>query len=238
MTAFLISKALIGFIGLKFYRHRTKEVHDIANGWNLVFLSLFWGVLGSIPSYLLLKQKYPIISIDLLSDVSAIKESIVLQYFGYAIVAVLIIAFIVSTITMQNFITKILAFIVNDKQPTYPSGLIPSNLLELAQERVLLSLTSGKVYVGILYRVDTNEKIIYENRGLVIVPIKSGYRKADKTVIYNTRYIDKDGHLNPLPLTIKLSEIESFCKFSPEIDKYFSDLKKKRIEKKETVKNP
>jgi hypothetical protein len=96
---------------------------------------------------------------------------------------------------------------------------------------VLISLKSGKVYVG---QVITNFNPAYEMQSVKISPIVSGYRKSeDQTVLFNIDYTDllsmidnndptvSERDKGDLGIVIPLEEITSACIFSLPMYKRF-----------------
>ena len=217
MTPLVIIIAATGFVTNKIYHFRIKSVHSGTDGWNLVFNSLILGCINQLPLYLFFLYEFE--GVRLLD----LKEELIVLYFLASFAISIILAFIYSSQTFQSLQTWALESLISDKQEVKPVGQTSTNLHKLMNKRVLLGLRSGKVYVGRLINIDTNDNIKFENRGLEIFPIKSGYRGPyDKQIVYTTPYIMPEKELAPNNITIKLSDIETFTEYSAELDEYFS----------------
>ena len=222
MSAVFILISITGFLFLQIYKFRIKDVHNTADGWILVFTTLIIGGLCQISVGALTSYVYSF-DFTLLFTPTKLKSQILVFHAAASVVLSITFAFVSSLAIVQNLKRDFLSWLKVKENPIDPPGLVVSSLHQLINHRVLVSLKSGKVYVGRLIEVDVNEKAIYENRGIELFPLKSGFRDEKKKVHYNTKYIFPKSARRIVPKTIflKLSEIESFTMFDGSIDRHF-----------------
>lgn len=89
---------------------------------------------------------------------------------------------------------------------------------ELLGQQVIISLTSGKVYVGILLQAsgDPNEP----ERSIVIQPVMSGFRDEKHLVTFNTDYFQAD-NLPDVRLLLPMRNVQGIANFDQGIHATF-----------------
>ena len=91
----------------------------------------------------------------------------------------------------------------------------------LENSSILLTLKNGKAYIGILWKYPEDPTEKYELQTISIIPLKSGFRREDKTIDWNTYYPHKDPK-NEVVMLFPRSEIVNFAEFNPEVHEHFS----------------
>ena len=105
-------------------------------------------------------------------------------------------------------------------------------LLQAIEETkmVMLSLKSGKVYIGLIIR---NFDPAYDRKYVAVLPMRSGFRQEDLTVKFTTDYaqvyqqiVDQKVDVvdDDFQIVVPVSEIESAHLFSPNAYKLFHQM--------------
>lgn len=97
---------------------------------------------------------------------------------------------------------------------------------EWENRAIILTLKTGKAYIGILWKYPESPKSRYVSQTISIIPLRSGYREKEKKRIeWTTDYPYKESYFNDMELILPRSEILTFGKFNIEAHKYFEELK-------------
>lgn len=102
-------------------------------------------------------------------------------------------------------------------------------LYDLLNQQIIISLNSGKFYIGTL--ISASEKEGDKDKAIKISPIWSGYRDTiSHKVVFDTQY--GDTKREDLELIFPLTSINSIGKFDIELHKFFLETGKTLIKKK------
>ncbi len=90
-------------------------------------------------------------------------------------------------------------------------------------EFVFLSLKDNKAYIGTLWKYPENPQLRHDSQTISIIPLVSGYRCADKHIIWNTHYpkYKNEADVFNMETLIPRSEIITFRKFHDQTFQYF-----------------
>lgn len=239
MNPFLIVLSVSGFITLKIYNYRTKNYHQHTDGWLLIFNTLWIGLVNQIlplliSSYLFSTSTFSFdFNYFFVPAVLSIKSMSI--HLIFTLLSSVFFGYLFSTQCAQKLINQMKTKLTVDENPKNPLGSIAEGLNGLVNKRVMLNLKSGKVYVGRLVDIDVNERALYENRGVEIFPIKSGFRDDQKNVQYTTLYIFPKSNDKVIPknIHIKLGEIETFAEFDQELEFQFKERQIEFIKEKD-----
>ena len=176
-----------GFVFLSVYNLRIKEFRVDTNSNKFLVKALVWGMLPFV--IMSLAKKIPCIP--------TIPEDMT---FTVDIISLMLLALFLGTLLscpkIQKIITSMTDWLI-DIPANLPraEGLLAHDLSKFMAngDVLILTLKSGKVYVGALIYADHREDIAPEEKAVKIIPWKSGFRTEKNNVEYTTFYIDTDG---------------------------------------------
>ena len=208
-----------GVLFIYFYNRR--RTHDIINlsGWPYLFLIVVIALFTWLPA------KWITLKILIYEEPYSLIESISQQ-----IITALISIILVTVLFLITQWKPILKFI---SVPVYDNFY--NKCVAWENKFVLLTLRTGKAYIGILWKYPEIPKSRHESQTISIIPFKSGHRDEDaKKIDWNTDYpeYNDESQFVDMEIIIPRSEIITFGKFNKKIfEHFYSDnnfLKKER----------
>ena len=196
-----------GVVFINVYNRRRPDETIVLSGWPYLFFLVVIASLAWLPSEWIMLKVAGWTSVE----ISNAAEQIITLTTSLAATAVLLlfaqwepVANMIFSPEQDNFYRK---------------------CIEWENHAVLLTLKSGKVYIGVLWKFPENPRSRHESQTISIIPVKSGYRDNDtKKAMWNTDYKETQdkSHFIDMEIIIPRSEIITFRKFNKEVFNYFS----------------
>ena len=217
-----------GSLFIYLYNKRRPLKHDVAinlSGWPLISVLTVIAALTWLPAELTSHKIFELLKewnwIEPLfvwcSRIVSNAEPDLIQKIQTLLIAV-VFTFALLLLVQIGSIARIIFPTVNDN--------FHKKCVEWKKQAIILTLKSGKVYVGILWKYPESPKLRYESQTVSIIPIQSGYRETEKKQVqWTTNYPDpKDPTMETI---IPRQEILTFGKFNKTLHKWFEELKNK-----------
>lgn len=147
------------------------------------------------------------------------KRARILTAPGTGLLVVGVVVALISGVLLSRLfsrhVLRAIGWLADTKRDLEFTDVFFKALNDFLGERIIVSLTSGKVYVGLLLQAsgDPNES----DRSIVIQPVLSGFRsKEDQRVTFNTDYFIGD-ELPTIQLLLPMKAVQSISQFDDSI---------------------
>lgn len=206
-----------GVIFIHFFNKRRPNQTIDLSGWSYVFSVVVVAFFTWIPAEIILTADSIVKCLSTYSIAWIPIDEKIIKHIFTPILSIIFTFILLYFVANRRFIANYIFLLASDD--------FYKKCIELENQMILLTLKSGKAYIGILWKYPENPKSRHESQTISIVPFKSGYRdEKTKQVNWNVDYpkYEDPEHLLEMETIIPRSEIITFGQFSEKTHIYFA----------------